>query len=480
MTWAARRSPRLGDVDPAAMSAVELAEAYARRDLSPVDAARAVLDRIERIDPTLNAFCLVDPERALRAADESAVRWHRGQQLGPLDGVPVSVKDVLLTRDWPTLRGTLTIDRDGPWEVDAPGPARLREQGAVMVGKTTTPELAWKGVTDSPLTGVTRNPWDPELTPGGSSGGAAAAVAAGLAPLALGTDGGGSVRIPAAFCGIYTIKPTYGRIPHYPASPFGTLAHVGPMSRTVTDAALLLDAVCGPDSRDWSALAPPGDRFADAALARVAGMRIAFSPDLGYAEVHPEVAAAVAAAAEVFQELGAEVEEIDPGFADPVDAFHVLWFAGAAKCVEHLTDAQRERLDPGLREVCDEGARYSAVDYLTATSERMRLGRLMGDFHERYDLLLTPTLPIPAFTAGLEVPAGSPGRRWTSWTPFTYPFNMTQQPAASVPVGLTAAGLPIGMQIVGARHADGAVLAASRAFEEARPWHDQWPPMARD
>ncbi|MBE1537420.1 amidase [Actinomadura algeriensis] len=459
--------------DPADLSAAELTDEYRAGTLSPVEAARAVLARIERDDPKVNAFCLVDADTTLEMARASADRWRRGAILGPLDGVPVSIKDVLLTRGWPTLRGSTTIDPSGPWTEDAPSVARLRERGAVFAGKTTTPEFAWKGVTDSPLTGVTRNPADPSRTAGGSSGGAAAAVAAGMAPLALGTDGGGSVRIPASFTGTFTIKPTYGRIPHYPASPFGTLAHVGPMTRTVGDAELLLDAVCGPDARDWSALAPPDVPFRPAPGERDAdltGLRVAYSPALGFATVDPEVAALVAAAAETFAELGAKVEEADPGFGDPVEEFEVLWFAGAAKVVEHLTPEQFAALDPNLREGCERGARYSALDYLTATARRMELGRIMGLFHDRYDLLLTPTMPIPAFEAGVDAPAGSGSSHWTSWTPFTYPFNMTQQPAASVPCGTTAAGLPVGLQVVGARHADALVMRACAAFEAARPW----------
>ncbi|POM23336.1 Acylamidase [Actinomadura rubteroloni] len=462
--------------DPADLSAAELLAAYRARTLSPVEAVAAVLHRIERENPVLNAFCLVTADEALTAARASADRWARGRPL-PLDGVPVSIKDVFLTAGRPTLRGSRAVDPAGPWREDAPAVARLREAGAVAVGKTTTPEFAWKGVTDGPLTGVTRNPWDPALTPGGSSGGAAAAVAAGLAPLALGTDGGGSVRIPAAFTGTFTLKPTYGRVPHYPASPFGTLAHAGPMTRTVQDAVLLLDVITAPDPRDWAALPPPAGPFA-ATVPDVTGLRVAFSPDLGHARVDPEVAALVASAAETFAALGATVERADPGFADPVAAFWTLWSAGAAKVVEPLDPERRAGLDPGLREICEQGAAVTAAAYLDATAVRMDLGRRMGEFHERYDLLLTPTLPIAAFPAGRETPDGRPGERWTSWTPFTYPFNMTQQPAASVPCGFTAAGLPAGLQIVGPRHADARVLAACRAFEAARPWAGRRPPSA--
>ncbi|MFM9372027.1 amidase [Streptomyces sp. Da 82-17] len=460
------RAPGGQVTGPAALTATELLDRYASGELSPVTATEAVLDRIAEADPRINAYCLVDREAALAQAEESAERWRRGQPKGLLDGVPTSVKDLFLTRGWPTLRGSLGVAAEQDWDAEAPCVARLRENGAVIVGKTTTPEFGWKGVTDSPLTGVTRNPWDPSRTSGGSSGGSAAAVAAGMGPLSVGTDGGGSVRIPAAFCGIFGMKPTYGRIPLYPASPFGTLAHAGPMTRTVADAALLLDVECGSDSRDWSQLAAPEVSFRAAVEGdSLAGLRIAYAPTLAGAEVDPQVAARVARVAKLLAGLGAEVVEAAPEFEDPVDAYHTLWFTGAAKVVERFGPEQRARLDPGLQEVVTEGAAKSALDYLGAVDTRMALGVLMGAFHETYDLLLTPTVPIPAFAAGVEVPEGSGLARWTGWTPFTYPFNLTQQPAASVPCGTTDEGLPVGAQLVGARHRDALVLRASYLLE---------------
>ncbi|WP_394350090.1 amidase [Streptomonospora sp. PA3] len=455
---------------PAWLSAAELLGAYARGELSPVEATDAVLERIERDNPALNAFCLVAADEARAAARESQERWRRGEPVGRLDGVPTSVKDIHLTRGWPTLRGSLNTDPDQPWPEDSPVVARLRENGAVFVGKTTTPEIAWKGVTDSPLYGVTRNPWDLSTTPGGSSGGAAAALAAGMGPLATGTDGGGSVRIPASFTGVFAIKPTWGLVPHYPASAFGSLAHTGPMTRTVADAALMLDVITGPDARDWARLASPGASFAESLDTPMRSLRIAYSPALGHLDVDPEVARIVADAATAFEELGAVVEETDPPIRDCREHFQILWYTGAAKATEALTGAQRERLDPGLREIIEEGLSYSAQDYLTAMATRMAMGEAMGRFHQDYDLLLTPAMPITAFEAGLEVPPGWSDRRWTSWAGFSYPFNMTQQPAASVPCGFTAAGLPVGLQVVGPRHGDALVLAACRAFESARPW----------
>ncbi len=459
-----------GSRSAADLTASELAAAYRDGEISPVEATRAVLDRVRERDTEVNAFCLLDVAGALAGAEASEERWRRGEPLSAIDGVPVSIKDILLTDGWPTLRGSRTVDPAGPWTVDGPPVARVRAAGAVLFGKTTTPELGWKGVTDNPLTGVTRNPWDVTRTAGGSSGGSAAAVLLGMGPLSLGTDGGGSVRIPAGFTGTTALKPTYGRVPNHPASPYGTLAHVGPMARSAADVALLLDVISGADARDPWALAPTGSAAAELA-SDVAGLRIGVSPTLGYVDVHPEVAAAFDTATRVFATLGACVEEADPGFTDPVDAFELLWFAGAAKSIEHLDQDARAGMDPALVAVAEQGARATAVEYLTAMAVRNELGTLMGAFHSRYDLLLTPTLPIPAFEAGVEVPAGWPRERWTSWTPFTYPFNMTQQPAASVPCGFTADGLPVGLQIVGPRHADAAVLAAADAYQQVTDWH---------
>ncbi|WP_432186018.1 amidase [Streptomyces sp. Tue6028] len=450
------------------LTAVQLVDGYRKGEFSPVEATRAVLERAEHVQPAVNAFVRLDAEEALARAGESEGRWRRGEPAGLLDGVPVTVKDILLQRGHPTLRGSRTVDPGGRWEEDAPSVARLREHGTVLVGKTTTPEFGWKGVTDSPLSGVTRNPYDVSRTAGGSSGGSAAAVALGAGPLSLGTDGGGSVRIPAAFCGIFGLKPTYGRVPLYPASAFGTLSHVGPMTRDAADAALLLDVISGPDARDWSALGPAAGSFVDALEGGVRGLRVAYSPSLGgQVAVRPAVAAAVRGAVERLAGLGAYVAEDDPDCTDPVDAFHTLWFSGAARVTQRLGPHQRELLDPGLREICALGARSGALDYLAAVDVRMELGRRMGRFHQSYDVLVTPTLPLTAFEAGAEVPARSGHRRWTGWTPFTYPFNMTQQPAATVPVGVDGDGLPVGLQIVAARHRDDLVLRTAQALYEA-------------
>ncbi len=463
--------------------ATELVAGYRDKTISPVEATLAAFDAIESCNEDVNAFVMVDVEGALAAAEASAARWYAGEPLGPGDGVPTSIKDVFLTKGWPTLRGSALIDAAGPWDEDSPCVARLRETGAVLLGKTTSPEYAWKGVTDSLTFGPTGNPWDPAMTAGGSSGGSAAAVGLGMGPWSVGTDGGGSVRIPAAFTGTVALKPTFGLIPHYPASPFGTLAHSGPMTRTVRDTAALLDVITGFDARDWAAMPTPTASFLDGLDGGVAGLRVGFSPNLGFVRNDPDVDAAVRAAVAVLADAGAVVEEVDPGFTDPVEAFHVLWFSGEAKVLEAFLDDTGElaalagRADPGLLRTAQIGASFSASDYLDATAVRMQLGQLMGRFHQRYDVLVTPTLPLPAFPVGSDVPDGSPSQDWTSWTPYTYPFNMTQQPALSVPCGFTTAGLPVGLQIVGPRHADALVLRVGQAYQSATDWHRRTPTL---
>lgn len=466
--------------DLSMLPATELAAGYRAGDFTPEDAASAALDAIRKHDGDVNAFVLVDEEGAMEQARASTLRWQAGEPLSAADGVPASIKDMLLTRGWPTLRGSTLVDQSGPWQVDAPAVARLRDSGAVFIGKNTTPEFAWKGVTDSIRHGATGNPWGAGLTSGGSSGGAATAVGLGMGVWSVGTDGGGSVRIPAAFTGTVAFKPTFGRIPIYPPSPYGTLSHAGPMTRTVTDAALLLDLITGPDSRDWAALEPPARSFLDGLDDGVTGVRIALSPTLGYGRNDPQVEAAVREAAQVFAEAGAVVQEADPDIADCVDAFHVLWFTGAAKVIEQYGNGAIDRVDPRLREaVAEFGTDVSAAAYLDAMADRMDLGVRMGAFHDHYDLLLTPTMPIAAFPKGQEAPTGWPSTLWTSWTPYTYPFNMTQQPALSLPCGLTHDGRPIGLQVIGPRHADALVLRAGRAFERATSWHTATPLLLR-
>ncbi len=309
--------------DIAFASALDLVELYRTQALSPAEAAEALLDWAEALQPKLNAFCVIDRDGALTAARAAERRWRDGAPLGPLDGVPVTIKDLVPMHGFPTRRGSQMID-PVPDAEDGPAVARLREAGAVILGKTTTPEFGWKAIGDSPLTGITRNPWNLERTPGGSSAGAAAACAAGIAPLHVGSDGAGSIRIPAAFTGIFGIKATFGRVPAHPPSPMGLLSNVGPMTRSVRDAAALLNVLSGPDRRDPYALPPESRDYVSGIDDGVRGWRIAYSPDLGYAQVDPEIAVCCAAAARQFEGLGAVVEEVGAIFPSPREALLTL------------------------------------------------------------------------------------------------------------------------------------------------------------
>jgi aspartyl-tRNA(Asn)/glutamyl-tRNA(Gln) amidotransferase subunit A len=452
------------------LTAAQLTGHYRSGQLSPVDATRAALDRIEKLNPIYNAFVLVDEARAMKDALASEARWLRGEPAGLVDGVPATVKDLIVTDGWPTRRGSLTIDPSQPWTENGPPVARMKEQGAVFLGKTTTPEFGWKGVTDSPLTGVTVNPWNTKLTPGGSSGGAAVAAATGMGTLHIATDGGGSIRIPAAFCGLFGIKPTFGIVPVHPHSPAGTLWHQGPISRTVDDAALMLTVIARPDARDWYQSPPLNIDYRAGIESGIKGLRIAYSRTLGYAKVDPQVAEKVEEGARVFESLGAIVEDLDLKLDDPIAIMRPLWAVALALAVSPMTEEQKSLLDPPLRVLAESGMGLDALAYRNLERAREAFARRMCLLHQTYDLLLTPQLAVTAFEAGHEVPPGSQRTRWWEWSPFTYPFNLSQQPAATVPCGFTSDNLPVALQLVGNKFADALVLRAARAFETARPF----------
>ncbi len=466
-----------------ALSAVELRALYARRELSPVEVARVVLDRLATLEPRLRAFVTPTPDLALSQA-AAAERAYADGSAGPVAGIPVSIKDLTATAGIRTTRGSLLHDDEVPAE-DAPLVERLYRAGAVMLGKSNTSEYGWKGDTSNRLYGSTQNPWREGRTAGGSSGGAAAAVASGIGPIAQGSDGAGSIRIPAAFCGIYGIKPSYGRVPQWPAG--STLSHAGPIARTVADAALMIDVMEGIDARDRWSLPSVGGHLASTEEGRAAGergdafagLRVAWSRDLGFAAVETAVADVAEAAALRLAELGARVEEAHPDAGDPYPVLDVIWSCRMAGLFGARLDEIGDRLDPGLAEVVRDAARYSGADYGRAILEQNAYAEIVRRFFDRYDLLLTPTLPVTAFAAGDDGPgtvAGRP-RRFLEWTAFTYPFNLTGQPAATVPCG-EIDGLPVGLQLVGRWRDDASVLRASAAFEVVAPWRDRWPPMA--
>lgn len=458
--------------------AVDLAQMIRSREISPVELVDAFLERIDELNPKVNAFCTVTADIARDAARKAEQAVMDGDELGMLHGVPFSIKDLIETKSVKTMQGS-RIHEDNIPDEDAPCVERLKNAGGILMGKTATPEFGHKGVTDSPLTGVTRNPWNLVLTPGGSSGGAGAQVAAGMTPLAVGTDGGGSIRIPSSFSGIYGLKPSYGRVPVYPASALDSLSHAGPMTRTVADAALMLSVMAGPDPRDPISLeAKPADYMKSLGHG-IKGLRVAFSPDLGGREVMPDVADVVKEAARAFEGLGVDVEEVDPGFPNLDWAFGVFWMAGMAGRFEDILPKWQDAMDPLLVSFIQMGQELRAVDFVKAQMQRNDFRDHVRKFFEQYDLLLLPTLATTAFKAGVPISEALDKHPLEpqTWSPFTQAFNLSLSPAASIPAGFTKDGLPVGLMIVGRRFDDLTVLQASAAFEEIMPWAEKLPPI---
>lgn len=457
------------------MPATELIARYRVRDLSPVEVTAASLERLDRLNERLNAFITVTPEIALQQATAAEEAYASGTA-GMLAGVPVGIKDLTPTKGVRTTMGSLLFEDWIPDE-DTPDVERLKAAGMVMLGKTNTPEFGWKGDSGNRLIGPTRNPWDLTRTAGGSSGGSGAAVAAGICPLAQGSDGAGSIRIPASFCGIFGLKPSHSLVPRYP-SRIPPYSHVGPMTRTVADAALLLTVTAGADPRDrysWSS----GIDYLAELRPDVAGLRVAWSPDLGYAEVRSDVLERAADAARVFEDLGCEVVEAHPDAPDPWPIMQVIFAMSQLESNLDDFDEVRERLDPGRVLLLDRARRFTADRYLRALRDWDRYYHQVREFMQDFDLLLTPTIATVPFAAGEDKPGTINGKPTTylGWTGYSYPFNLTGQPAATVPCGFTEAGLPVGLQIVGRWRDDLTVLRASAAFEQARPWAGERPPI---
>ncbi len=458
--------------------ATQLARLIRAKQLSPVELTRAVLERIERLNPVVNAFCTLTADVALQAARAAEQAVMQGGQTGPLHGIPFSIKDLHFTRGVKTMSGSFIFAERVP-EVDAPFVRRLHAAGGIMVGKTTTPEFGWKALGDSPVTGITRNPWNTGMTTGGSSAGAGAGAAAGLGPLHQGSDGAGSIRVPSGFCGIYGLKPTYGRVPMWPVSNSDYTSHVGPMTRTVADAALMLAVMAGPDEWDRTSLEAAPEDYVGRLHEGIKGLRVAWSADLGGLRVDPEVASVAREAARVFEALGCAVEEVKPGFADSHDLIRCMWSAHEAGNYAQYLPRWRDQMDPGLAACIEEGLRYSVVDYVEARGRKFAFWDSVRPLFEKYALLLTPTTSVGALPVGRLNPEGWPQHAWDwlGWASFSYPFNFTGQPAATVPAGFTLGGLPVGLQIVGRRFADLTVLQASAAYEAARPWASRRPPL---
>ncbi len=454
--------------DPALMTADEMLGHFSRLTLSPIEALQAVTERVARLNPGLNAFAVMNPQ-ALAAAGESTQRWRAGRPMGGLDGVPVTVKDLVDVAGLPTRRGSRVTDPSAVSE-DAPLVVGLKAAGAVIIGKTTTTEYGWKSPGDCPLHGITRNPWNTAYTPGGSSSGAASACAASFGPLHVGTDAGGSIRIPAAWSGVVGLKPTFGRVPQWPLGAFGAVAVAGPLARTVRDTALMLNAMARADLRDPYCLPDDGRDWSADIEAGVAGMRVAVLRHPGFdAPVDWEGIEAVEQAAKILADAGCEVEQASADLPDVREIFGRVWGVALGRVVDGVPEARRSMLDQGLLEVAAHVSGVSASEYMQAEAMRLLASNTMARFHQSYDLVLCPTVPGPPPLA--DAPTTNPVQAlWTEWAPWTFAFNLTRQPAISVPMGFGKTGLPRSVQLAAAMYRDDLVLRAARAIEVAAPF----------
>lgn len=460
------------------LPATDLAAMIRSKQISPVEYMQTLLDRIEAVEPKVNAFAYLAADQAMAAAQKAEAQVMAGEKLGRLHGLPATIKDLAITKDMPTQMGSQIYKGNQPTE-DAPIVTRLQAEGAIILGKTTTSEFGWTGVSHSPLTGITHNPWKHGYNAGASSAGAGAASAAGYGPLHQGSDGAGSVRMPSHFCGIFGLKPSFGRVPNYPVSTGDLTSHIGPMTRTVADAALMLEVMGGPHLLDYSSLEAWPAAYGARLTEGVKGKKIAYSPDLGVARVDPVVAALVRKAADRFSDLGAIVEEAPtPWAAAGPELVRFFWPAHLARLLPHL-EKWESQMDPGLVACIKESVSISAKDYQLARDRKMAYVAGIHRWFQDWDLLLTPSVSVAAFPAEKLMPDHWPQHAWDwlDWAEFSYPFNMSWNPAASVPCGFTNEGLPVGLQIVGRRFDDLGVLQAAAAFEAIQPWADKRPTL---
>ena len=460
-------------------SATDLVTRIRTKDLSPTELMESTIRRIEALNPSINAFVTLRAEKAMDEANAMAERMGKGEDPpGPLAGIPIGVKDLEDVEDMITSFGS-TPYKDNMALKDSIQVGRLKAAGAIVVGKTNTPEFGFTGFTKNRLYGVTRNPWDTERTPGGSSGGSAAAVASGMVPLATGSDAGGSIRIPACYSGCFGFKPTYGRIPLDPL-PFLYMSHIpvlGPLSRTVEDAALYLDCVMGYHPADPDSLPRPEQSFVGCLNNLPIPLTIGFSPTLGYARVQKEILSIVEKAVKSFEHLGHRVEQWGGALPDVSQAWAELMNSAIYAQVQNHLEKIRTEMGRTLVSVLDQAKNLTTIDLIRNHNIRMELNQILEEYFNHFDLLLTPTMPTQAFGANGPPPAEIDGHPipLLGAVAFTYPFNLSGHPAATVRAGFTSPGLPAGLQIIGPRHRDDLVLQAAYAFEQACPWNDHWP-----
>jgi len=459
-------------------SASELTAAIRKKDLSPAELMEETLRRIEAMNPTLNAFVSLRADEAMDEARAMTDAFALGKQIGPLAGIPIGVKDLEDVKGMVTSYGSVPF-KNNVAPVDSTQVARLKTAGAIVVGKTNTPEFGFTGFTKNLLFGVTKNPWNTDRTPGGSSGGSGAAVSGGMVPLATGSDGGGSIRIPASYSGCFGLKTSFGRVPRgpFPLLPSTTLSCLGPLARTVEDAALYLDCVAGYHPSDPESLPWPDVPFLKKLNNMPAHLRIAFSPDFGYARVEKTVMTVIEQALHCFRDMGHTVELWQGALPDVSQTWSNLFNLDIYCMLHERFEDNRREMGKTLVKALDQVKSFSVKEYLEAQKSRTDLNQIMGNIFEQVDLLITPTMPSEPFAAKGPPPAEIDGHPipLLGTVAFTYPFNLSGHPAASVRAGLTGNGLPVGLQIVGPRHRDDLVLQASYAYEQARPWNDDWP-----
>ncbi|OSR64885.1 Acylamidase [Pseudomonas syringae pv. actinidiae] len=457
------------------LTAIEMLEAFRSKELSPVDVILAVIERAHAIQSPLNAFCHIDEKGALAAARASEKAWHSGENIRRMEGVPVSIKDVTTVKGWHLGRGSLTSEGNPPAAADSPSVERLRGAGAVLFASTTSCEGGWKAVTDSPRTGITRNPYDPRKTPGGSSGGAAVAVACGAGPIALGSDGGGSIRIPASFTGIFGFKPQYGRVPQYPlGAHYTNMSHQGPITRCADDAALALEVMAGKHPLDADTLPSFGlEDFASVGELSLTGMRIGVTLDFGFMAIDPEIAQLFKRLPDLLRDLGAEVVQMD-GLQDWRPTYRTLWQAGAAQAIRRLAPELRDKVDPGFRAVAAQGEEIGIKQYLEANMERIGYKLQCSQLFATFDAVISPTVAVLPFSAGVDVPSPECAD-WLDWAGISLLGNLTGLPAASMPFGYSSSGLPVGIQVLGASHDDIKVLRICKALENVNVCSDHRP-----
>jgi aspartyl-tRNA(Asn)/glutamyl-tRNA(Gln) amidotransferase subunit A len=448
--------------DLSMMTATALNALYSKKKVSPVEVCQSIFKKIKQVNTEINAFQYLDEESALETAKASENRWQKEVPWGIADGIPVTIKDNILTQGWPSLSGSKLVEPNQDWDEDAPAVARFREQGAVLLGKTTMPEFAWKVTTDSPLFGITRNPWNTAHTPGGSSGGAAAAVASGMGTLALASDGGGSIRVPASHCNLVGLKATHGRIADYPPSRFGTNSNIGPIAKTVADIALMMNVISQGDSRDWYNLPENNINYLAEIKGNIKNIRVAYSYDLGlsaFFTLDQQVLQLFQASVEKFQILGAKVEEVkweNNFFKEGEEAYGILRFAMLNSLISNFTSAQQSLMDPALLKAAHAQPPITLANYLAAEQGRRLFGSQLNQFFSKYDFLITPT--IHCLPGVVENPAPEPY--------LTMCFNASRHPAISVPCGFSKTGLPVGLQIISGHYKDAFLLKVAHAFEQ--------------